>query len=41
MIAADIPTLISLDALIEDKARKGIGEALFSYGKELYQAIRK
>jgi len=33
---ADMPELMKIDAIIEDKARKGIGEALFSYGKELY-----
>jgi len=32
----DMPALIQIDTIIEDKARKGIGEALFSYGKELY-----
>jgi len=35
-----MPALLEIDALIEDKAKKGIGEALFSYGKELYQFIR-
>ena len=38
---ADMPELIKIDTIIEDKARKGIGEALFSYGKELYQYIRR
>jgi hypothetical protein len=32
----DMPALIQIDNIIEEKARKGIGEALFSYGKELY-----
>ena len=36
MSDADIENLLRFDVLIEDKAKKGIGEALFSYGKELY-----
>lgn len=34
-------SLLQIDLVIEDKANKGIGEALFSYGKELYQFIRQ
>jgi TPR repeat protein len=33
--------LVKCDAIFEQKAKKGIGEALFTYGKELYTHIRK
>ena len=36
----DVEALHSFDNIIEHKAQKGIGEALFTYGKELYQHIR-
>ena len=38
---ADLPSLMWCEQVIEDKAMKGIGEALFTFGKELYQHIRK
>jgi len=39
MVPQDLPDLMQIDAMIESKANKGVGEALFSYGKELYQYI--
>jgi len=30
-----------LDIIIEEKAQKGIGEALFTFGKDLYRYIRQ
>ena len=36
----DLRELARLDVIIEDKALKGIGEALFTFGKDLYRYIR-